>query len=403
MEKHKQFCDLFYASHYLPVAFYRGENQEYLCSSYTGPSDIFYANAYKLLSQKQNPAVCTTAEIGLYGIIRIEGTEDAYVLGPVFGGAVTEETVHAFMRKNAIPLSAMNETAEFLTTLPRYTYNQFLNLLAFLHHQINGIVISVVDHFALYDASAETQIATQHTLTTVADKEEQIEHGTWLFETQMLELVKQGDTEKMEAFLMSALKMQQLNEGKLAANPLRQAKNLLIGLATMVGKVGAIGGGMNVEDAYRLIDLYIQECENAASEEVVKTLQYNLVMDFTERVAQSQVPKDMSPQIHEAVRFIKNRTNDRIALEDVAEHIGRSRAWLTDRFRAEMGMTVGQFIMKCKLKEARSLLRYSDHSLSYISDYLFFSSQSHFQNAFKKEYGVTPNQFRYAERKITTT
>lgn len=394
MEKYTQFCDLFYASHYLPIALYRRGFQEHLCSSYTGPSDIFYASAYRLLEQKQNPAVHTTAEIGLYGIVRIEGTENAYVVGPVFGGAVTEETVHAFMRKNTIPLSAKNETAEFLTTLPRYTYNQFLNLLAFLHYQINGKSISVVDHFALNDDTSEAMIAVQHTLATVAEKEDQIEHGTWLFEAQMLELVKQGDTEKMHTFLMSALKRQQFNEGKLAANPLRQAKNLFIGIATMVGKVGAIGGGMNVEDAFRLIDLYIQECENASSEEVVKTLQYNLVMDFTERVAQSQVPKDMSPQIYNAVRYIKNHTNSRIALGDVAEHIGRSRAWLTDHFRAEMGMTVGQFIMKCKLKEARSLLRHSDHSLSYISDYLFFSSQSHFQNSFKKEYGITPAQYR---------
>ena len=85
----------------------------------------------------------TPAAIGLYGIVRLEGTEDAYLLGPVFGVDVTEETVLAFMRKNAIPLSAQNETTEFLTALPRYTYNQFLNLLAFLHYQVNGQVISV--------------------------------------------------------------------------------------------------------------------------------------------------------------------------------------------------------------------------------------------------------------------
>ena len=394
MEAYRQFCDLFHTSHYLPIAFYRGENQKYLCSSYTGPSDIFYASAYKLLTQKQNPAVYATAEIGLYGIVRVVGTEDAYILGPVFGGAVTEETVHAFMQKNAISLSEKNGITDFLSTLPRCTYNQFLNLLAFLHCQINGKFISVIDHFALNDVSAETQIAAQHTMTTVADKEEHIEHGTYLFETQLLELVKQGDTDKIKTFLMSAMKIRQLNEGKLANNPLRQAKNLLIGFATMVGKVGAIGGGMDVEESYRLIDLYIQECESASSEELVKTLQYNLVMDFTERVAQSQVPKDMPPQIYKAVRFIKNRTNARIGLDDVAEHIGRSRAWLTDHFHAEMGMTVGQFIMKCKLKEARGLLRHSEYSLAYISDYLLFSSQSHFQNAFKKEYGITPTRYR---------
>jgi len=63
---------------------------------------------------------------------------------------------------------------------------------------------------------------------------------------------------------------------------------LLIGLVTLIGKVGAIDGGMDVEDTYNLIDVYIQECEKAQSVEEVKTLQYNLLFDFTKRVADSQ-------------------------------------------------------------------------------------------------------------------
>lgn len=54
----------------------------------------------------------------------------------------------------------------------------------------------------------------------------------------------------------------------------------------MVGKVGAIGGGLGVEETYRLIDLYIQECEKTSSTEEVKVLQYNMLLDFTDRVAQ---------------------------------------------------------------------------------------------------------------------
>lgn len=33
-------------------------------------------------------------------------------------------------------------------------------------------------------------------------------------------------------------------------------------------------------------------------------------------------------------------------------------------------------------------------TLAEISSYLCFSSQSYFQNVFKKEYGVTPMQYR---------
>lgn len=47
-----------------------------------------------------------------------------------------------------------------------------------------------------------------------------------------------------------------------------------------------------------------------------------------------------------------------------------------------------------KVTEAQHLLQFSNDSLSEIADKLSFSSQSHFQNTFKKHTGFTPLQFR---------
>ena len=46
------------------------------------------------------------------------------------------------------------------------------------------------------------------------------------------------------------------------------------------------------------------------------------------------------------------------------------------------------------MEEAKRLLRYTDKSLSAISSYLGFSSQSHFTRAFKKFAGITPGEYR---------
>ena len=130
------------------------------------------------------------------------------------------------------------------------------------------------------------------------------------------------------------------------------------------------------------------------SVDAVKLLQYNMLLDFTERVAQCKAPKNVSQDIFSCMQFIQNHTNFSIGIDDVASHIGKSRTYLTKKFREECGLSVTQFITRSKLKDAKRLLRYSDKPLSEISSYLCFSSQSYFQTVFKRETGMTPWEYR---------
>ena len=73
---------------------------------------------------------------------------------------------------------------------------------------------------------------------------------------------------------------------------------------------------------------------------------------------------------------------------------------VTNKFKKELGFDVCSFIMRCKMEEGKSLLTYSDKTLSEISNYLCFSSQAYFQTVFKKKYGLTPTQYRNQTHKI---
>ena len=55
---------------------------------------------------------------------------------------------------------------------------------------------------------------------------------------------------------------------------------------------------------------------------------------------------------------------------------------------------ISAFMMRCKLEEAKSLLMYSQQSITEISNYLCFSSQSYFTSVFRKKYGLTPKEYR---------
>lgn len=74
--------------------------------------------------------------------------------------------------------------------------------------------------------------------------------------------------------------------------------------------------------------------------------------------------------------------------------LGLNHTSLCRLFKECTGMTVGAYATGLKVKEAKRLLRATDKPLSEIAQYLGFSSQSYFQNVFKRGTGVTPGEYR---------
>lgn len=386
------YCEMFYAAHYLPIAMY--DETGFICASGFYEDGDPYPFVLPKLLATSSPAVYVSSDTGYYGLVSCADAKHYFVLGPAYATPVTDTFIRSYMNKNAIPSERYGEIASFLSGIPQYTYNQFLNLLLYLHFTLTEEKRTITDAFGLTDTGYQTLVGKQYSEIAYHAREEGIQHGTYYFEQQMLELIKNGEPEKLNAFLLAAANTANVREGKLAETPLRQAKNLFIGLITMVGKFAAIPGGMDIEQTYQLIDTYIQECERMQTEEAVKNLQYNMTMDFARRVSQQKLPEGVSQEVFSCMQFIATHINEPITAMDVVEYSGKSRAYLFRKFHEELGTSIATYIMACRLREAKSLLRYTDKSLGEISSYLCFSSQSHFQNVFKKHYGVTPVQYR---------
>lgn len=391
----EKYCEFFYASHYVPVALHRGADRMAYYSSLDKPLDLSAALQPMIAASEKNPDIFTLPEQGQYGLIRVGGKGEYILVGPVFASPVTEATVLVIAHRNFIESNDVGLLGSFLSAIPHYSYNQFVSLVAYLHYSLNHETFDILGHFHEGSAVYESSLAAVHTENSFAAKEQQQMHGTYQFENMLLSYVRDGEMEKLNDFLLQTVKTTELREGALADTPLRQAKNLLIGTATMVGKVGAIGGGMDVEETYRLIDLYIQECEKAPSVDAVKMLQYNMILDFTDRVSQSKTPTNTSREVFACMQFIQNHTSYSIGIDSVAEYTGKSRSYITRKFRQEAGMSIMDFITQSKLRDAKRLLRYSDKTLAEISSYLCFSSQAYFHTVFKQATGLTPNEYRH--------
>ncbi len=67
-------------------------------------------------------------------------------------------------------------------------------------------------------------------------------------------------------------------------------------------------------------------------------------------------------------------------------------------FKKETGQTLNDFIHQVKTEKAKALLADRSKSILQISDYLGYSSPSHFSRVFHAYCGVTPAGYRKRDR-----
>ena len=53
-----------------------------------------------------------------------------------------------------------------------------------------------------------------------------------------------------------------------------------------------------------------------------------------------------------------------------------------------------KYFLSIKLNYAKLLLRQTNYSLEFIAQYLSFCDEKYFGKCFKKEYGITPGEYR---------
>lgn len=358
--------------------------------------DIQPRDDWTIYTPSRNPEFTSINPDLEYGHVRIENTGYDLFLGPVFTAPVTDALVREYFEDAKTPPEHQEAVAELLYGIPITSHPQFVRYLIFLHQCLNQKDARAEDFYA----ESDTKSARRGSLaleTAVEAKENESQRNSYAFEQQMYHLIAQGDPDRLKAFLDGTQSFPE--EGKVAHTPLRQAKNIFIGVATKSGILGAIPGGVDVERTYQLVDLYILECEQMQSIEEIHRLQYIMLMDFCKRAGEARLPKGVSAEVYRCMTYIQSHTNETIGVEDVAAQIHRSSSHLMRRFKAELGLSVGDYITKCKLEEARDLLIYGNRSLAEISAYLGYSSQSYFQNVFKKQYGITPMQYRRQNQK----
>ncbi len=100
------------------------------------------------------------------------------------------------------------------------------------------------------------------------------------------------------------------------------------------------------------------------------------------------------PDVVAALRFIRSHTDQAIKVKDVLQHVAMSRRTLEMHFRAAVGRSIHDEIMRVRIEQAKNLLATSDWTMPHVADLCGFALASQFSFVFRRETGETPQQYR---------
>jgi YesN/AraC family two-component response regulator len=105
-------------------------------------------------------------------------------------------------------------------------------------------------------------------------------------------------------------------------------------------------------------------------------------------------------ELKDVFDYIEANYNLEITLSDVAQAIGYSPAYLTNRVKHETGKTINAWIIERRMAEARSLLIKTDWSIEQIANAVGYLNASYFFRQFRQYQGTTPKAWREKNVKV---
>lgn len=222
------------------------------------------------------------------------------------------------------------------------------------------------------------------------NREYNLSHLSYEREMSFFNAIRMGD-QQMARKLMKPLNSEEL--GKLSDDSLRNLKYHLVITVAFITRY-CIEGGMEMESAYNLSDIYVRSIDKCRTEDEIHLLHKTLVDDYSQRMHILH-KKGLYPKaILICLDYIYDNLHTKITLEELAQRVSLSPTYLSKLFHKEVGLTVSQYITKKRIEAAENMLKFSDYSCIEISDYLCFSSESHFIQVFKAHTGYTPRVYR---------
>ncbi len=135
------------------------------------------------------------------------------------------------------------------------------------------------------------------------------------------------------------------------------------------------------------------QCKGPGYEEIIVSLLKSVIIKMY-RLLEKKDTNSISPVSQIVKRYIEENFRQELTLNDLANHVYVSTYYLAHIFKEEVGIPPIQYMIQCRVEEAKRLLSHSDLSVREIASIVGYENANYFNLLFKKITGAPPGKYR---------
>lgn len=153
-------------------------------------------------------------------------------------------------------------------------------------------------------------------------------------------------------------------------------------------------------ELYRLSELIEieYESERAFREELIKAFCVEFAIKLARAESSYAAEHEASVAVTSTLAYIKEHSSEKISLTSMAAMSKVSIAYLSRRFKAEVGMGFADYLSSFRLQRACTMLKEApEMSVTEIAFCTGFNDSNYFSDKFKRKFGLSPLKYRNSD------
>lgn len=170
-------------------------------------------------------------------------------------------------------------------------------------------------------------------------------------------------------------------------------KYRIIPFLTVVTRA-AIRGGVPENSANALFETLVEQCHEYQRVLDVYDFMMKASYEFCDLVFREKNGR-VETGIHRNIeQYVNNHLREKLTIADFEKHFGISKRQVYRIFEKEFQMTMSEYVHRQRIGRSVEMLGTTDMSISEISNYWGYASQSHFNQIFRRYMNCTPGEYR---------